>query len=351
MAKDYKTYEYFVHGLKNWNEFLAKPAGFEHFYGVSIKFERLAKAVFADTDNDSVVLIKNVLDTILSDFYISLNLKRDGSLFFSTNIDKDRYYNEVVTSYYYDELERLYDTGEFVYSKIDALILYRYFKPINIYFNYATKINNVMEIDNPEMSDLFDIMWDLRRLKKTKFLTYSKVKNTLDYKIKFKQSGNEYQLQYFTASMARDFDIEDFFKAKLDSYFNEFDGNGVLMVEAVLLDLYNEAKLIHTEILPEIESAKKQIYDFYEASQSSIKAKLEKSFNAYISDTQNPASYIMTYKNDTWQVVDRASYDEIMADKYNGPIYAKYDRLTNQLIKLHLPEVPFYKVVDYYIGK
>lgn len=45
MAKDYKTYEYFVHGLKNWNEFLAKPAGFEHFYGVSIKFERLAKAV------------------------------------------------------------------------------------------------------------------------------------------------------------------------------------------------------------------------------------------------------------------------------------------------------------------
>lgn len=151
--------------------------------------------------------------------------------------------------------------------------------------------------------------------------------------------------------MARDFDIEDFFKAKLDSYFNEFDGNGVLMVEAVLLDLYNEAKLIHTEILPEIESAKKQIYDFYEASQSSIKAKLEKSFNAYISDTQNPASYIMTYKNDTWQVVDRASYDEIMADKYNGPIYAKYDRLTNQLIKLHLPEVPFYKVVDYYIGK
>lgn len=186
---------------------------------------------------------------------------------------------------------------------------------------------------------------------KTKFLTYSKVKNTLDYKIKFKQSGNEYQLQYFTASMARDFDIEDFFKAKLDSYFNEFDGNGVLMVEAVLLDLYNEAKLIHTEILPEIESAKKQIYDFYEASQSSIKAKLEKSFNAYISDTQNPASYIMTYKNDTWQVVDRASYDEIMADKYNGPIYAKYDRLTNQLIKLHLPEVPFYKVVDYYIGK
>lgn len=335
------TYQDFIETLRTINKESQKI----------LKFESLAETIFANTDKDSVVLIKNVLDTILSDFYISLNLKRDGSLFFSTNIDKDSYYNEVVTSYYYDELERLYDTGEFVYSKIDALILYRYFKPINIYFNYATKINNVMGIDNPEMSDLFDIMWDLRRLKKAKFLAYSKVKDTLDYKIKFKQSGNEYQLQYFTAPMARDFDIEDFFKAKLDSYFNEFDGNGVLMVEAVLLDLYNEAKLIHTEILPEIESAKKQIYDFYEASQSSIKAKLEESFNAYISDTQNPASYIMTYKNDTWQVVDRASYDEIMADKYNGPIYAKYDRLTNQLIQLHLPEVPFYKVVDYYIGK
>lgn len=351
MAKDYKTYEYFVDAIKGWNELLAKPAGFEHFYGKSIKFKRLANAVFADTDKESVVLIKNVLDTIFSDFYISLNLKRDGSLFFSTNIDEDSYYNEVVTSYYYDELDRLYDTGECVYSMIDSLILYCYFKPLNIYFNYATKINNVMEIDNPELSDLFDIMWDLRRLKKAKFLTYSKVKGTTDYKIKFKQSDNEYQLQYFTAPMARDFDIEDFFKAKLDGYFNEFDGNGVLMVEAVLLDLYNEAKVIHTEILPEIESTKNQIYDFYEASQSSIKAKLEESFNAYISDTQNPASYIMTYKNDTWQVVDRASYDKIMADKYNGPIYAKYDRLTNQLIELHLPEPAFDKVVNYYIGK
>ena len=122
------------------------------------------------------------------------------------------------------------------------------------------------------------------------------------------------------------------------------------MIEALLIDLYNEAKLIYTEILPEIESAKKQIYDFYKANQNSIKAKLEESFNAYISDTQNPASYIMTYKNGTWQTVDKASYDDVMADKYNGPIYAKYDRLTNQLIKLHLPEVPFYKVVDYYIS-
>ena len=150
--------------------------------------------------------------------------------------------------------------------------------------------------------------------------------------------------------MAREFGIRDFFEAKIDNYASEFNGKKVLMIETVLIDIYNEAKLIHTKILPEIESAKKQIYDFFEANQSSIKAKLEESFNAYISDTQNPVSYIMIYKNNTWQTVNRASYDNVVRDKYDGPIYVKYDRLTNQLVELHLSEPAFDKVVDYYIN-
>ena len=77
---------------------------------------------------------------------------------------------------------------------------------------------------------------------------------------------------------------------------------------------------------------------------------MEDSFNAYISDTQNPVSYIMIYKNDTWQTVDRASYDDIVSKKYSRPIYAKYDRLTNRLIELRLPEVTFNRAVDYYIN-
>jgi hypothetical protein len=335
------TYQDFIETLKTINKESQKI----------LKFERLAETVFADTDKDSVILIENcVFDVQFFDFDINLNLKRDGLLFFSTNIDKDCYNNSIVSSsYYYDEILRLYNVAVKFRHKFYPLI-YNYLSPINIYFKYATKMNNIMNIDNSEMSDLFTIRYDLRRLKKAKFLTYSKVKNSIDYKIKFKQSGNEYQLQYFTAPMARKFGIRDFFEAKIDNYASEFNGKKVLMIETVLIDIYNEAKLIHTKILPEIESAKKQIYDFFEANQSSIKAKLEESFNAYISDTQNPVSYIMIYKNNTWQTVDRASYDNVVRDKYDGPIYVKYDRLTNQLVELHLSEPAFDKVVDYYIN-
>lgn len=336
------TYQNFIETLRTINKESQKI----------LKFEHLAETIFADTDKDSIVLIEDcVFDSHFFDFDINLNLKRDGSVFFSTNIDKDCYNNSIVPgSYYYGEIRRLYDVTVNFSHKFYPLI-FNYLSPSNIYFKYATKMNNVMAIDSSEMSNLFDIRYDLRNLKKAKLVTYSKVKGTTDYKIKFKQSGNEYQLQYATAPMAREFGGIEFFETKINSYAREFNNKKVLMIEALLIDLYNEAKLIYTEILPEIESAKNQIYDFYKANQSSIKAKLEESFNAYISDPQNPASYIMICKNGTWQTVDKASYDDVTTDKYNGPIYAKYDRLTNQLIQLHLPEVPFYKVVDYYIGK
>lgn len=316
-----------------------------------LKFERLAETIFADTDKDSVVLIENcVFSTGFSDSDINLNLKRDGSVFFSANIDKGYYDNSIVpSSYYYDEIQRLYDVCvNFRYTFYP--FIFNQFRPGNIYYKYARNINNVIGINGPDTLNLFDIKAYLPDLKKAKFLTYSKIKGTTDYKIKFKQSGNEYQLQYFTAPIMRDFCYVKFFEAKINSYADAFDNKKLLMIEAVLVDLYNEAKFIHTKILLEIESAKKQIYDVYEANQSSIKAKLEDSFNAYISDTQNPVSYIMIYKNDTWQTVDRASYDDIVSKKYSRPIYAKYDRLTNRLIELRLPEVTFNRAVDYYIN-
>lgn len=344
------TYEEFIGALDANNKELKN----------SLKFEQLAKTIFANTDKDSVVI--NVNGTSYYRFSdgrkITLNLRPDGSLFFETNIDKD-YYNKKIVEYtdLYDyktikkfiECSTKSTCGPFI--PIDSLIVSEYFSPKNIYYYFSQRIiNQLIDSDYSEWAGLFDIKDDFRDLKKAKLVTYSKVKGTTDYKIKFKPSGNEYQLQYATAPMAREFGGIEFFETKINSYAREFNNKKVLMIEALLIDLYNEAKLIYTEILPEIESAKKQIYDFYKANQSSIKAKLEESFNAYISDTQNPASYIMTYKNGTWQTVDEASYDDVMADKYNGPIYAKYDRLTNQLIKLHLSEVPFYKVVDYYIS-
>lgn len=346
------TYEEFIGALDANNKKLKD----------SLKFERLAKTIFAATDKDSVII--NVNGTSYYRFSdghkITLNLRPDGSLFFETNIDANYYYKEIV-NYKYVGSNDCKAIDKFIECStksvcrplipIDSLIVGEYFSPRNIYYYFIKNIiNELIDYDYERWYYLFDIRYDFRDLKKAKLVTYSKVKGTTDYKIKFKQSGNEYQLQYATAPMAREFGGIEFFETKINSYAREFNNKKVLMIEALLIDLYNEAKLIYTEILPEIESAKKQIYDFYKANQSLIKAKLEESFNAYISDTQNPASYIMTYKNGTWQTVDKASYDDVMADKYNGPIYAKYDRLTNQLIKLHLPEVPFYKVVDYYIN-
>lgn len=348
MAKNYET---FIDTIDSLNKVLASDGG--SFYGKSVKFKRLAGAIFADTDKDSVILIKNcVFDADNSiDFYIDLNLKHDGSLFFSTNVDETTYYDKIVSSKYrYGDVAKLYDVMDFKDCKLSDLIINKYFSPANFYFDFACKINNVFEIDNPLLSNLFNINVNFPDLKKAKFLTYSKIKGTTDYKIKFKQSGNEYQLQYFTASIVRNLYIGDFLEDKINSYASEFNYNKALMIEAVMIELYNEAKLIHTEILPEIESAEKQIYDVYEANQHSIKAKLEDSFNAYISDTQNPVSYIMIYKNDTWQTVDRASYDDIVSKKYSRPIYAKYDRLQNRLIELRLPEVTFNRAVDYYIN-
>ena len=88
MAKNYKT---FIDTIDSLNKVLASDGG--SFYGKSVKFKHLARVIFADTDKDSVILIKNCVfdaDNFI-DFYIDLNLKRDGSLFFSTNVDETTY--------------------------------------------------------------------------------------------------------------------------------------------------------------------------------------------------------------------------------------------------------------------
>ena len=73
------TYEEFVEALDANNKKLKD----------SLKFKRLAKTIFADTNKESVII--NVNGTSYYRFRdgrkITLNLRLDGSLFFETNID------------------------------------------------------------------------------------------------------------------------------------------------------------------------------------------------------------------------------------------------------------------------
>lgn len=326
----------------------------------SLKFERLAKTLFADTDKDSVVInINGTSYYRFSDGHkITLNLRPDGLLFFETNIDANYYYKEIVKYVGSNDCKAI---DKFIECStksvcgplipIDSLIVGEYFSPRNIYYYFIKNIINQL-VDNgyDDWTSLFNIKDDLRDLKNAKLVTYSKVKGTTDYKIKFKPSNNVYQLHYFTAPMARGFGGTEFFEAELNSYSEQFDGNKALMLEALLIDIYNEAKLIKDKILPDIEQAKTQIIDHYKASQMTIERDMRDSFDAYVSDVTNPVGYYMFYKHDNWYVAKKGVYNSIENGDYSDRAYVKFDRLQNRLIELHLPDVSFNKALDYYIN-
>lgn len=344
------TYEEFIEVLDANNKELKD----------SLKFERLAKTLFADTDKDSVVI--NVNGTSYYRFSdgrkITLNLRLDGSLFFETNIDKSYYYNEIVKYVGSNDCKAI---DKFIECStksvcgplipIDSLIVGEYFSPRNIYYYFIKNIiNELIDYDYERWYYLFDIKDDLRDLKNAKLVTYSKVKGTTDYKIKFKPSGNAYQLHYFTAPMARDFGGTEFFETELNSYSWQFDGDKARMLEALLIDIYNEAKLIKDEVLPDIEATKAQIIDHYKASQMTIERDMRDSFDAYISDVTNPVGYYMFYKHDNWYVAKKGVYNSIENGDYSDRAYVKFDRFQNRMIELHLPDVTFDKALDYYIN-
>ena len=344
------TYEEFVEALDANNKKLKD----------SLKFERLAKTIFADTDKDSVII--NVNGTSYYRFRdgrkITLNLRLDGSLFFETNIDANYYYKEIVKYVGSNDCKAI---DKFIECStksvcgplipIDSLIVGEYFSPRNIYYYFIKNIiNELIDYDYERWYYLFDIKDDLRDLKNAKLVTYSKVKGTTDYKIKFKPSGNAYQLHYFMAPMARGFGGTEFFEAELNSYKEQFDGDKARMLEALLIDIYNEAKLIKDKILPDIEQAKTQIIDHYKASQMTIERDMRDSFDAYVSDVTNPVGYYMFYKYDNWYVAKKGIYNSIENGDYSDRAYVKFDRLQNRLIELHLPDVTFDKALDYYIN-
>lgn len=344
------TYEEFIEALDANNKKLKD----------SLKFERLAKTIFADTDKDSVII--NINGTSYYRFRdgrkITLNLRLDGSLFFETNIDASYYYSDIVKdvgSYDCKAIDKFIECstkstcGPFI--PIDSLIVGEYFSPRNIYYYFSQNIINQL-VDNgyDDWTSLFNIKDDLRDLKNAKLVTYSKVKCTTDYKIKFKPSGNAYQLHYFTAPMARGFGGTEFFEAELNSYSVQFDGDKARMLEALLIDIYNEAKLIKDEVLPDIEQAKTQIIDHYKASQMTIERDMRDSFDAYVSDVTNPVGYYMFYKHDNWYVAKKGVYNSIENGDYSDRAYVKFDRFQNRLIELHLPDVTFDKALDYYIN-
>lgn len=344
------TYEEFIGALDANNKELKN----------SLKFEQLAKTIFANTDKDSVVI--NVNGTSYYRFSdghkITLNLRPDGLLFFETNIDANYYYKEIVKYVGSNDCKAI---DKFIECStksvcgplipIDSLIVGEYFSPRNIYYYFIKNIiNELIDYDYERWYYLFDIKDDLRDLKNAKLVTYSKVKGTTDYKIKFKPSNNVYQLHYFTAPMARGFGGTEFFEAELNSYSGQFDGDKVLMLEALLIDIYNEAKLIKDKILPDIEATKAQIIDHYKASQMTIERDMRDSFDAYISDVTNPVGYYMFYKHDNWYVAKKGVYNSIENGDYNDRAYVKFDRFQNRMIELHLPDVTFDKALDYYIN-
>lgn len=326
----------------------------------SLKFEQLAKTIFANTDKDSVVInINGTSYYRFSDGHkITLNLRPDGSLFFETNIDANYYYKEIVKYVGSNDCKAI---DKFIECStksvcgplipIDSLIVGEYFSPRNIYYYFIKNIiNKLIDYDYERWYYLFDIKNDLRDLKIAKLVTYSKVKGTTDYKIKFKPSGNAYQLHYFTAPMARGFGGTEFFEAELNSYKEQFDGDKARMLEALLIDIYNEAKLIKDKILPDIEQAKTQIIDHYKASQMTIERDMRDSFDAYVSDVTNPVGYYMFYKHDNWYVAKKGVYNSIENGDYSDRAYVKFDRFQNRMIELHLPDVTFDKALDYYIN-
>ena len=162
-------------------------------------------------------------------------------------------------------------------------------------------------------------------LKRTKLISLTKIKNTDSYKLKIKPTNTEYVLKYFINR--KDYD---------EFYFNQvFGGDSrAETIEKLLVEKYQEAKLIRDTILNDIDTVYAIMAD--KVNDGIRELAVRDSFINYVNNIDNPVSRYMEFKDGSWSMLDKdlingwVNYGETVK-----PTYVEYNHRTNEILGIH----------------
>lgn len=286
-----------------------------------ITFNELADTMLKDHNLDSMILTKRSYG--IYDEYLTLRVFADGHLKFAfetVNGYADDFMISDGSLIYFASLVN--DTTDTV-----NLLVNEYLNDSTVKYAISWTLSKIYAKDDarPYFKGVTSFDELISALKRTKLISLTKIKNTDNYKLKIRPTNTEYVLKYFVNR--KDYD---------EFYFNlVFGGDkGAETVEKLLVEEYQEAKLIHDTILNDIDTVYQTMVD--KVNDGIRELAVRDSFINYVNNIDNPVSHYMEFKDDKWSILNKKRIDGWV--KYGEtvkPTYVEYNHRTNEILGIH----------------
>ena len=251
--------------------------------------------------------------------FLNVFLTKDGTFKFVSNFKNEKEFNEATESYYnqyFQEFEEMvmrpfYDDGTIQPLSVDGINydLIDVIAHADNYKLYDFKIGN-------EKHHYYYLPSYFVPLKKAKVLSVTKVKGSLDYKIRFRLTDKTFQMKYYTTANANDYRI---FEASVKERVANGEDYPTVLADEVI-KYVNTLTYIQEEIVPELKAT----IDVMAGSKNSdLTEKMLESLKEYVANPMSIVGPIMYPEDDTWAARVKA------VD--NGKPYVAYDRFTGKM--------------------
>lgn len=287
-----------------------------------ITFNELADTMLKDHNLESMILAQRSCHGGLSE-YLTLRVFADGHLKFAFEAEKN-----YADDYNFDDSD-LVTFASLVNDTTDTvnLLVNEYLNDYTVKYVISWTLSTIYARDEtrPYFKGITDFDELISALKRTKLVSLTKIKNTDSYKLKIKPTNTEYVLKYFVNR--KDYD---------EFYFNQvFGGDSrAETIEKLLVEKYQEAKLIHDTILNDIDTVYTIMVD--KVNDGIRELAVRDSFINYVNNIDNPVSHYMEFKDGSWSILDK--------DRINGwnsygetikPTYVEYNHRTNEILGIY----------------
>lgn len=286
-----------------------------------ITFNELAGTPLKDHNLESMVLAKRSYG--IYNEYLTLRVFADGHLAFAF---------ETINGYA-DDFEMTSDNLIYFASLINdttdtvKLLVDEYLNDYTVKYVISWTLNEIYGTSDarPYFKGVTATDDLLSALKRTKLISLTKIKNTDSYKLKIKPTNTEYTLKYFVNRK----DYDGFY---LNLVMN--GNNRAETVEKLLVEEYQEAKLIHDTILNDLDKVYETLVD--SADNGVREQAVRNSFINYVSDIDNPVSRYMEFKDGSWSMLskDRINGWNVYGETFK-PTYVEYNHRTNDILGIH----------------
>lgn len=251
--------------------------------------------------------------------FLNVFLTKDGTFKFVSNFKNEKEFNDATESYYnqyFQEFEELVMHPFYADGTIEPLsmgaINYDLISVITHADDYKL---DYFKIGN-EKHHYYYLPSYFVPLKKAKVLSVTKVKGSLDYKIRFRLTDKTFQMKYYTTANANDYRI---FEASVKERVANGEDYPTVLADEVI-KYVNTLTYIQEEIVPELKAT----IDVMAGSKNSdLAEKMLESLKEYVANPMSIVGPIMYPEDDTWAARVKA------VD--NGKPYIAYDRFTDEM--------------------